>query len=113
MPTKPKAHNHTQLQERRKAYEQDRGNERERGYTHAWSAASKAFLSLPANRWCVRCKALGFYRLSECTDHIKPANHFPELFWVTENWQGICRVCHAEKTNEDLKRYGAARAAVR
>ncbi len=107
MPTKPPAHDaHTRKQQRPSDYEVSRPSSRQRGYTSAWDRYSKLFLRRAENVLCRRCKANGRIVRSRCTDHIKPAKYFPELFWEPHNHQGLCVSCNKIKSREDEARYG-------
>jgi 5-methylcytosine-specific restriction endonuclease McrA len=49
-------------------------------------------------------------RLEPIVDHIIPAHVRPESeFYDEDNLQTICRRHHAEKTQADLRKYGAAK----
>lgn len=82
----------------------DRRSAHERGYTTAWAKESKAYLR--ENPLCVRCKANGKVKLAQCTDHVKPAKYFRELFWDRSNWQALCTQCNTIKSFEDERKYG-------
>ena len=107
MPTKPKAHNHAKLIQRRDQYTKDyntrRGTSRERGYSHAWSKYSKG--RIRQHPLCARCKAKGWLVRATVTDHIKPARWFPELFDDETNHQSLCTACNAVKSREDERKY--------
>lgn len=108
MPTKPPSYNQKQQAQRKASYERMRGTAQERGYTAAWARYSKArLIEYPL---CVLCLAAGREVLAEVTDHIKPANVFPDLFWDVENHQSLCRSCNASKANRDATHYGYDRA---
>ena len=63
----------------------------ERGYTRSWAKASRSFLA--EHPWCVACG-----RPAAVTDHITPHRQDADLFWDAENWQPLCKACHAQKT---------------
>lgn len=46
---------------------------------------------------------------ADLVDHIVPVHVAPDRVFDTSNLQSLCRSCHAKKTAEDVKRYGAAR----
>lgn len=51
------------------------------------------------------CQECGIKGGKLCADHIKPYALFPDLRWILENGQTLCRKCHAEKTRDELKIY--------
>ena len=67
-----------------------RPNATERGYDSKWRKASRAFLALPANRYC----ACGCGRIAEVVDHIIPHRGDMKLFWSRSNWQPLNSHCH-------------------
>jgi 5-methylcytosine-specific restriction protein A len=75
-----------------------RGSARARGYTSAWDRYSKARLS--QHPWCAGypsgCHAVP--TLATCTDHIRSARGWPDLFWEVTNHQSLCDDCHRRKT---------------
>jgi 5-methylcytosine-specific restriction enzyme A len=75
-----------------------RGSAASRGYGHRWRKASKAWLALPENRYCLDCKKRGRVKLSDVVDHIKPHRGDQGLFWDPGNWQPLCFTCHNRKT---------------
>lgn len=68
--------------------------------TEKWKQLSRK--RLIDHPWCV-----GFPKgvhgavsvLAECTDHIKPAHLFPDLFFLPENLQSLCFACNTRKGN--------------
>lgn len=71
-----------------------RPNARERGYDTSWQRESKAFLSLPANRYC----ACGCGRVANMVDHIIPHRGDMRLFWNRANWQPMASSpCHSSR----------------
>lgn len=109
MPTRPKAHDHEQRTAHRvaaaKQYDRARGSSTQRGYDSKWTAYAKRFRQ--HSPWCVMCQANGLIQLAEVVDHIKPAKHFPELFWDESNHQSLCIRCNTRKAAKDLVRYGS------
>ena len=90
----------------------------ERGYDWQWFKVAK----LARERDCQMCQdcideggvVLATQTLVEATeahpvDHIIPAHVRPDLFYDLDNLRTRCPRHHAAKTQEDLKRYGAAR----
>jgi 5-methylcytosine-specific restriction protein A len=92
----PKAR-HTELDSRR-------GLPKERGYDKRWDKASKGYLA--SNRLCVACHREGRVGAAVLTDHIVPVRERPDLFWVRQNWQPLCRDHHADKTRREGVRNG-------
>lgn len=82
-------------QQRKKAErDQQRPSARARGYDTKWQKESKAFLSLPENRFC-RC---GCGRLADMVDHILPHRGDMRLFWSRSNWQPLASSpCHSSR----------------
>ena len=88
--------------ERRKAWQQrndqKRLNSRQRGYTHAWSKYSKAFLSRPENQFCVLHLDGGCATVAQCVDHIDPPDSAKDpRFWDKTNHQPACIHCNSVK----------------
>lgn len=102
MPTKPKTYrppgyrNPAQLA---KAYDDSRGTAQQRGYTARWARYSKA--RLLEHPLCVLCLSEGRQVIATCTDHIKPASKYPDLFWDTDNHQSLCSRHNAIKGSGD------------
>ena len=55
----------------------------------------------PAINWflcaqllCVKYEKSGIVRVARVLDHIVPASKAHEIFWDTDNWQGLNRRCH-------------------
>lgn len=65
-----------------------------------WKRARIAFLGIVENAICQRCKAKGYIEPSSEINHIHPWRWFPDLFWESRYWEGICRTCHQIETNE-------------
>jgi 5-methylcytosine-specific restriction endonuclease McrA len=80
---------------RRKAeYDKRRPNASDRGYDSKWRRESKAFLTLPQNRYC----ACGCGRLADCVDHKVPHRGDMKLFWDRSNWQALASSpCHSSR----------------
>lgn len=89
-----------------------RGSQRERGYTHTWGKASKAFLQdyplcgmrpYGAQPVMSQCHAKGYTTAAQHTDHVVPHRGNTALFWDREgNWQALCVQCHSAKTRAGL-----------
>ena len=56
-----------------------------RGYGSAWQKASRQFLR----------------DVQPLVDHIIPHRGDEKLFWDQENWQGLCKRCHDQKTRRE------------
>lgn len=77
-----------------------RPNATDRGYDSKWRRESKAFLALPANRYC----ACGCGRIADCLDHIVPHRGDMRLFWSRSNWQPLASSpCHSSKKQRQEK----------
>lgn len=74
----------------------------ERGYTYAWSKASKAFLR--SHPLCEECLKGGKYVKATVIDHIVPHRGDRTLFWDRSNWQALCKQCHDRKTGREDRR---------
>jgi 5-methylcytosine-specific restriction enzyme A len=70
----------------------------QRLYGNRWRVAALAFLAKPSNRICRVCEADGVLRLATEVDHIKPHRGDYTTFWAVDNWQGLCKRHHSEKT---------------
>jgi hypothetical protein len=79
--------------ERKALHEGTRPTSRERGYTHEWAKASKAFLARPENRLC----ACGCGRNADMVDHRIAHKGDPRLFWAETNWQPFNSLCNRRK----------------
>lgn len=102
MPSAPKRHNQRQgpRQDKRRAAS-------DRGYDWDWAKLSARHKR--ENPLCKACLELGFVVAAEITDHVVPVHVRPDLRMDESNLQSLCRGCHTRKTNEDTKKYGAAR----
>ncbi len=80
---------------RRSALDAHRGSARKRGYTTAWGKARNAHLS--AHPLCVHCGARGRTAGAAIVDHVIPHKGDVRLFWMEENWQGLCVPCDGAK----------------
>src|SRR4051794_10086504 len=77
----------------------ERPNFRRRGYGAAWD---KARLHHIGNHpLCVECEREGKLVAVYAVDHIIPHRGDMELFWDTDNWQSLCRSCHARKSRSE------------
>lgn len=90
--------------QRETQYDKWRGTSRERGYTTEWDAYSVSFRA--QRPLCEQCEANGILRESKVVDHIKPAAHFPELFWDPSNHRALCVSCNTAKSAADVRTYG-------
>lgn len=66
--------------------------------TEKWKQTSRRHLAL--HPWCVGFPAgsHGTERvLAQCTDHIRPAHRYPELFFEPSNHQSLCFDCNTSK----------------
>ena len=68
-----------------------------RGYGSAWQKASRQFLR-DVQPLCQECMKQGRYTKATVVDHIIPHRGDEKLFWDQENWQGLCKRCHDQKT---------------
>lgn len=90
--------------QRETQYDKWRGTSRERGYITEWDAYSVSFRA--QRPLCEQCEANGILRESKVVDHIKPAAHFPELFWDPSNHRALCVSCNTAKSAADVRTYG-------
>jgi|GEM_PF-1330210 len=79
-----------------------RGSSGERGYTHQWHQYTIMYL-----RNHPLCAVGDHPHAAELVDHIIPLRQGGSM-WDEENHQPLCRVHHAHKTAEDLRRRGVA-----
>lgn len=73
-----------------------RPNANARGYTYAWSLASKRWLD--EHPLCVECMRRLLTVAATVVDHIIPHRGNRRLFWDRTNWQSLCETCHNKKT---------------
>jgi 5-methylcytosine-specific restriction endonuclease McrA len=104
MPNSPPGHNpgtKRRIEDRRPAHL--------RGYDHDWVQVRDE--RLRRNPWCQECeRETGRIEIEQViVDHIIPVHVRPSLRLVIENTQTLCRPHHAEKTQRDIERFGAAR----
>ena len=59
---------------------------------------------LDANPLCAGCAKLGFTAAATELDHIVPYHKRPDLFWDTDNWQGLCADCHQKKSDAERRK---------
>jgi len=81
-------------------HDRQRGHSAARGYDAQWRKARAGHLAhFPL---CALCEARGLYTAATLVDHITPVQsaHDP-LFYAPDNWQSLCRACHAQKTAHD------------
>lgn len=99
----------------------------ERGYDHYWSTVIAPAVRERDEWMCKMCLNEGGIGLAmeemasrprtkngntrePIVDHIVPAHRIPkDRFYDMDNLQTLCDRHHAEKTADDLKKYGAAR----
>lgn len=67
--------------------------------TAAWKRARVEHLALEP--LCRHCKALGRVKPAHHVDHMIPHGGNEESFFDENNWQSLCRECHAFKTRRD------------
>jgi 5-methylcytosine-specific restriction enzyme A len=60
-----------------------------------WRAAAKYFLFQEENQLCKICLSFGRETLATIVDHIIPHKGNIDLFWSSDNWQGLCPHCHS------------------
>lgn len=88
-----------------KEYEQRPG--RQWMHSTRWRKARVAFLS--EHPLCVECIKVGRVTPATVVDHKIPHNGNYELFWKSENWQGLCSEHHSRKTASEDGGYGNIR----
>ena len=78
--------------------ERDRDNQHIRRWyrTARWAALRAQVMA--AAPLCVECEKAGHVEPWTDLDHIRPHYGRPELFWDTENLQGLCASHHTQKT---------------
>lgn len=69
-----------------------------RRFREAW------FNSDATNRLCAECLKRGKTTEATIFDHVERAVDRPDLFWDSENMQGLCDECNAVKTAEENRR---------
>lgn len=48
--------------------------------------------------FCVECQREGSLEMATVVDHIVPHKGDMDLFWDSNNWQGLCKRHHDKKT---------------
>jgi len=71
-------------------------------HTARWTRESRAFRQ--QNPLCAHCRINGFIVPSEVTDHKVPKNVCKDP-WDKNNWEAICKKCHAKKGPTDKKHF--------
>lgn len=76
--------------------------------TPGWSSERRVFFD--KKQYCCDCEIRGVLVPAMILDHIVPWRFAPDLFWETNNWQGLCFDCHdaksrLEQTYDNLKNY--------
>jgi len=89
---------------RQRVRNRSRPSANQRGYSAQWRIASKAFLAMPENRYCVVCG-----KPAQAVDHIKPHKGNHALFWDKANWRPICISCNSRKAVREEGGFGRAR----
>lgn len=94
-----------------------------RGYNRRWQKARATYLA--RNPFCMHClcnagieatdlegvieacltKGVTIPKASE-VDHIIPHKGDQDLFWDSDNWQGLCKPCHSRKTAREDGGFG-------
>lgn len=75
--------------------------------SNKWQKARKAFLSIPVNAICNHCRSRrDATTAADEVNHKYPWRFFPDLFWVAEHWEGVCKSCHQTETNENHGGFG-------
>ena len=59
---------------------------------------------LSAHPLCAECERKGLTVAATELDHITPYKKRPDMFWDTDNWQGLCQPCHMSKTASENRR---------
>jgi 5-methylcytosine-specific restriction protein A len=95
----------------RKAIQQadriERGTAHERGYTSAWAKARAGHLR--NSPLCVHCAAEGRTVAASVVDHMIPHKGDMVAFWVSSNWQSLCKRHHDIKTATEDGGFGHSR----
>ena len=92
MPTRAKRLRSRAQRKRASAYQ--------RGYGRAWQKASKGYLR--KHPLCAECWLQGRVREAQVVDHKQPHRGDKRLFWLSANWQSLCKPCHDAKTRRGL-----------
>jgi len=87
-----------------RAYDKNRGNANQRGYTYRWNKYRLTFLS--KNPLCVECGKEGIIKPATVVDHIIPHKGNNNLFWDSGNHQALCKRCHDIKTVKEDGGFG-------
>jgi 5-methylcytosine-specific restriction protein A len=87
---------------RGRGHDTKRGSARERGYNTRWEKARKTYLM--RNPLCVMCQREGRVNPATVVDHIFPHKGDQQLFWDTDNWQGLCKPHHDRDKQREERR---------
>ncbi len=92
--------------QRQKEQDSKRASAYKRGYDRTWGKARKMYLA--RNPLCAECQRRKKKRIEAATevDHIIPHKGNMVLFWDENNWQGLCKQCHSEKTAKEDGGFG-------
>jgi 5-methylcytosine-specific restriction protein A len=92
------------FEQRKAAFDKQRGSAHERGYTSRWHKARRLFLL--SSPLCVACQRAGRLTAATVVDHIVPHRGDAEIFWDRTNWQTLCASCHSAKTAREDGGFG-------
>src|SRR5262245_10050482 len=101
MPTRPPRHRPRQSQHSQAT---PRPSARERGYTWQWEKARAAYLA--AYPLCAQCQSEGRLVAATVVDHKVPHKGNYALFWMENNLQSLCKLCHDRKTAREDGGFG-------
>ncbi|MGI2024848.1 HNH endonuclease [Shewanella glacialipiscicola] len=74
------------------SWRDDKRKTAERGYGGRWQKARETFLS--RHPLCCFCEQKGKITAATVVDHKTPHQGDQALFWDTNNWQPLCKLCH-------------------
>lgn len=104
MPIRPPRHKSKRVAPRHQPIQAQRGTTAERGYGYRWQQARAGYLN--KHPLCVECEKEGRVEVATDLDHIVPHKGDMEKFWQRENWQGLCKRHHSEKTAREDGGFG-------
>jgi len=90
----------TRAKRLRSRAQRKRASAHQRGYSRAWQKASKGYLR--KHPLCAECWLQGRVVEATVVDHKQPHRGDKRLFWLSSNWQSLCKKCHDAKTRRGL-----------
>lgn len=94
-------------QEQKRIADTRRESAHKRGYDSRWAKARTGYLA--HHPLCAECERMGRLTPATVVDHIIPHRGDKGLFWDRQNWAGLCRMHHNQKTAREDGGFGNKR----